>query len=96
MGIIIGNNVMIEPDCLIYTVNHEHKRIDIPMMYQGMTKVSPVEIGDDVQIGAHVTILSGVKIGNGVIIGVGAVVSKNIPDYAICGGIPAKVIKYRK
>ena len=52
-------------------------------------------IGNDVWTGRNVTIMSGVKIGNGAIIGSGAVVTKDIPDYAIAVGVPAKVIKYR-
>lgn len=52
-------------------------------------------IGNDVWTGRNVTIMSGVKIGNGAIIGSGAVVTKDIPDYAVAVGVPAKVIKYR-
>lgn len=52
-------------------------------------------IGHDVWIGARVFIADGVRIGNGAIIGAGAVVVENIPDYAIVGGVPAKVIRFR-
>ena len=52
-------------------------------------------IGNDVWIGFGVTIMSGVKIGNGAVIGAKAVVAKDIPDYAIAVGNPAKVIRYR-
>lgn len=55
----------------------------------------PVEIGSDVWIGTRVIIRGGIKIGNGVVVAAGAVVTKDIPDYAIVGGIPAKVLKYR-
>ncbi|URZ06314.1 CatB-related O-acetyltransferase [Clostridium felsineum] len=54
-----------------------------------------IEIGNDVWIGSNVTILPNVKIGNGAVIGAGAVVNKDIPDYAVAVGVPAKVIKYR-
>ncbi|MBR7035833.1 MAG: CatB-related O-acetyltransferase [Bacteroidales bacterium] len=46
-------------------------------------------------IGANVVILNGVKIGNGAVIGAGAVVAQDVPDYAIVGGVPAKIIRYR-
>lgn len=56
---------------------------------------SPITIGNDVWIGADVLILDGVNIGNGAIIASKAVVVSNVPDYAIVGGVPAKVLKYR-
>ena len=55
----------------------------------------PVTIGNDVWIGANVIILSGVSIGDGAIIAAGAVVTKDVEDYSIVGGVPAKLIKYR-
>ena len=53
------------------------------------------EIGNDVWIGDHVVIMSGVKIGNGAIVAAGAVVTRDVPPYAIVGGVPARIIKYR-
>lgn len=52
-------------------------------------------IGNDVWIGENSIILGGVKIGNGAVIGAGAVVTKDVPPYAIVGGVPARIIKYR-
>ena len=54
-----------------------------------------IVVGDDVWIGNDVKIMSGVSIGQGAIIAAGAIVTRDIPPYAIAGGIPAKVIKYR-
>lgn len=92
----IGDNVMMGPDVFIFTSNHETSRTDIPMNKQGFSLPHKVTIGNDVWIGARVIILPGVTIGNGCIIAAGAVVTKDIPDYTIAGGVPAKILKYRK
>lgn len=55
----------------------------------------PCEIGNDVWIGCNSTILRGTKIGCGAVIGANALVRKDVPPYAIVGGVPAKIIKYR-
>lgn len=52
-------------------------------------------IGNDVWIGNDVRIIGGLRIGTGAIVGLGAVVTKDVPPYAIVGGVPAKVIRYR-
>ena len=90
----IGENVMMGPDVTILTHTHNIERTDIPMGHQG-SRVSEVVIGNDVWIGMRAIIMPGVKIGNGVVIGAGAVVTKDVPDYAIVGGVPAKIIRYR-
>lgn len=94
--VTIGNDVMMGHDCIIWTLNHAFDRTDIPMTEQGFYPEEPVVIGDDVWLGARVIILPGVKIGSHSIIAAGAVVSKDVPPYAIVGGVPAKVIKYRE
>lgn len=93
--IVIGKNVMMGPECIIYTKNHAHSRVDIPMMMQGFEDEKPVIIEDDVWIGGRVIILPGVHIGKGVIVGAGSVVTKSVPDYTIVGGNPAKILKTR-
>lgn len=93
---VIGNNVMMGPNVCIFTKNHAFDRTDIPMTAQGMSEEKPVIIEDDVWIGANAIILPGVTISQGSIIGAGAIVTKNVPPYAIVGGNPATVIKYRK
>jgi maltose O-acetyltransferase len=91
----IGSHVMMGPDCIMYSYSHAHDRLDIPMDQQGFEDPTPIHIGDDVWIGARVIVLPGVKIGSHCIIGAGAVVTKDVPDYAIVGGVPAKVLRYR-
>ena len=93
--ITIGNDVMMGPEVVIYTTTHAHDRTDITMIEQGFEEVNPVTIGNDVWIGRRAMIMPGVNIGNGCIIGAGAVVTKNVPDYCIIGGVPAKILKRR-
>lgn len=54
-----------------------------------------ITVEDDVWLGENVTVLSGVKIGQGAIVAAGAVVTKDVPSYAIVGGVPARILKYR-
>ena len=90
----IGNNVMVAANCAFIASNHVTDRIDIPMNQQGENE-KPIIIDDDVWIGYGVTILPGVHIGKGSIIAAGAVCSKDVPEYVIVGGVPAKMIKAR-
>lgn len=94
-GVKIGKNVMMGPECYIYTRNHKFDNKAIPMIQQGFSDIKPVIIEDDVWIGSRVTILPGVKIGKGTVIGAGAVVTKDTPAYSVCCGNPAVVKKLR-
>ena len=58
-------------------------------------QIAEAHIGHDVWIGARAILLGGVRIGNGAVVGAGAVVTKDVPDYAIVGGVPAKIIRMR-
>ena len=93
--VIIGNDVMMGPEVVIYTSGHKYDRTDVPMMEQGSTEPEPVVIGNDVWIGRRAMIMPGVRIGDGCVIGAGAVVTKDIPSYSVVGGVPAKVLKKR-
>lgn len=95
-GVTLGSHVMMGPDVLIFTQNHQTADTEIPMREQGMAPLKPVVIGDDVWIGARVCILPGVTIGQGAVIGACAVVSKDVPAYSVAVGNPARVVKKRK
>lgn len=92
----IGNHVMMGPEVIIYTRNHETSRVDITMDQQGFKSIQPVHIGDDVWIGRRVMIMPGVTIGEGCVIGAGCVVAKDVPPYSVVVGNPAKIVKNRK
>ena len=94
--VTIGAKVMMGPEVVIYTRGHEFSRTDIPIMDQGNSPAEPVTIGNDCWIGRRAMIMPGVHIGDGCIIGAGAVVTKDTPPYSVSGGVPARVLRYRK
>lgn len=94
VGIYIGRDVMIAPNVVIVAFNHIYKDVQVPIRTQGDLEIS-IKIGDDVWIGANCTICAGVKIGKGVIVGANSLVNKDIDDFSIVGGVPAKVLKVR-
>ena len=93
-GLKIGNHVMFGTDCNVLTTNHLFDRFEIPMKEQGFSK-GPVVIGNDVWVGASVVILPNVTIGRGAVLGSNSVITKDVPPFAVVGGVPAKIIKYR-
>jgi acetyltransferase-like isoleucine patch superfamily enzyme len=86
----IGDHVDIASSVMIYNSEHDLESADFSARTQN------VEIGDYVFIGPRVIILPGVKIGKGAVVAAGAVVTKDVPDFAIVGGVPGKVIGERK
>lgn len=91
----IGDNTIFGPGVSIHCENHNFSDLKTPIRLQGATRKG-VKIGKDCWIGSKAVILDGVTIGDHVIVAAGAVVTKDVPDYAIVGGVPAKVIKTRK
>ena len=57
--------------------------------------LSRIKIGNDVWLGRNVIITNGANIGNGVIAGAGAIITKDVPDYAVVLGVPARIVRYR-
>ena len=80
----------------IRTANHYYDGDELNYIpFDEKVIVKPVEIGENVWIASHVLILPGVKIGEGAIVAAGSVVTKDVEPFAVVGGNPAKVIKYR-
>ena len=88
--VIIGDDVLLAPGVVISTPSHP---LDEKLRLEGYEVAKPIAIGDAVWIGANATILQGITIGRGAVIAAGAVVTKDVPEYTVVGGVPAKVIK---
>ena len=91
--ITIGNNVLLGPGTAIVSSNHGIAAGSLIRSQPGRDQ--PIYIGDDVWLGAHVVVTAGVTIGNGAVVGAGAVVTTDLPENAICVGVPARVVGYR-
>lgn len=87
-GIEIGDGTLIGHQVVIATLNHAQDPLSRADMFP-----KPVKIGKNVWIGAHATILPGVTIGDNAIIAAGAVVTKDVENNVVAGGVPAKKIK---
>ena len=90
----LGNDVIVGPN--VYITNHNHGTAKSELIRKQQYIARDTVIGNDVWIGANVSILAGVHIGDGAVVAAGAVVTKDVPPYAVVGGVPAKVIKYRE
>jgi acetyltransferase-like isoleucine patch superfamily enzyme len=91
----IGKNTAIGEYVSIRDYNHNYSDLSIPIKEQGFCG-APITIGENVWIGRGVIVLPGVTVGNGAVIAANSVVNKDVPENAIYGGMPAKLIKYRE
>ena len=92
--ITIGHGVMLAPNCAIYSYNHGVDPSK-PILGQPLESSGPVIIDDGAWLGFGVIVLSGVRIGKGAVIAAGSLVTKDVPDYAIMGNAPARVVSMR-
>lgn len=88
-GIFIGDGALIGHNVVLATLNHAMSPEDRSSMI-----LAPIHIGKQVWIGANATILPGVTIGDGAIVAAGAVVTKDVPENTIVGGVPAVVLRH--
>jgi acetyltransferase-like isoleucine patch superfamily enzyme len=94
-GVTIGDRTLIGFNSLIVSGNHIIPKDRTESIFNSGSDRKPVIIGSDVWIGANCTILPGVNIGEGAVLAAGAVVTKDVKEYTIVGGVPAKVIAVR-
>ncbi len=94
-GISIGNYVQIASYVYLLNEVHEYEALDRPMYEQKGYKAGKITIEDDVWIGLRATIMPGVTVYKGAVVGAHALVTKDVPAYAVVGGVPAKIIKFR-
>lgn len=87
--ISIGNNVVISQWAYICTASHDISSRTMKL------KTAPIAIGDGAWVAAHAKILPGVSVGEGGVVALGAIVPKDVPDYGVVGGNPARLIKIR-
>ena len=87
-GITIGDGTLIGHNVVLATLNH-----DIAPEKRSIIHPAPIRIGKNVWIGSSVTVIAGVTIGDNSVVAAGAVVTKDVPENTIVGGVPAKVIK---
>lgn len=93
-GLTIGSDVMIGPGCRIIPNEHTFNDLTSPASSQPC-RAEGITIGNGVWIGANVVVLDAVTIGEGAIIGAGSVVTRSIPPYAVCAGVPCSVLRMR-
>ena len=89
----IGENVMIAPNVYISDRNHKYQDIEVPMKMQGYYSKGNLKIGDGTWLGIHACVIGNVRIGKGCVIGANAVVTKDVPNYCVVVGNPARIVK---
>jgi acetyltransferase-like isoleucine patch superfamily enzyme len=104
-GVTIGAFCSIARHCALYETFHNPQRTTTYFVEKNLLRLppgedaeisrGPIRIGNDVWIGAAAQVLSGVTIGDGAIVGAGAIVTRDVPAYAVVGGNPARLIRYR-
>ncbi len=94
VGIHIGEECLFADSVYIVDFDHNYWDPEIPVRSQGIAK-DPVRLEGNTWVGTKVTIIRGVTVGYGSVIGAMSLVNRDVPPYAVVGGIPAKVLHYR-
>ena len=91
--VTIGRNVLLADRVFISDADHNYEDIHTPVLMQGDRFKGRVVLGDGCWLGIGVVVMPGVTIGRNAVIAANAVVTSDVPDYAVAGGIPARVLK---
>ena len=91
----VGDNVMFASFVACVGGDHKIDRISTTINKSGLDTLKTTYIGNDVWVGHGAIIIHGVRLGEGCVVAAGSVVTKDIPNYAIFGGNPARLIRYR-
>lgn len=91
--VVIGDGCLIAAGCRF--IDNNHGTADGSEIRQQPNQKAPIIIENDCWLGANVIVLSGVHLGRGVIVGAGAVVTRDLPEYAVAAGVPARLIRSR-
>ncbi|RMF59384.1 MAG: hypothetical protein D6743_16430 [Calditrichaeota bacterium] len=94
-SVTVGANHLMAAYCYLVGGTHNSDRTDLPVLLQGRSSKG-ITIEENVWLGAGVTVLDGVRIGRDSILGAGAVVNKDVPEFAVAAGLPAKVLADRR
>jgi acetyltransferase-like isoleucine patch superfamily enzyme len=94
-GVSIGRNVGVGPGVKILSSFHAEEGIGVPILHSRL-EFAPVRVDDECDLGIGAIVLPGTHVGRGVQVGAGAVVTKDVPDYAVVAGVPARIIRFRK
>jgi maltose O-acetyltransferase len=95
-GLVFHDGANVGPYCMLHTANHNFDDPDRSVTEQGWQDVGPMEIGRNAWIGMGSIVLPGVRIGEGCVVGAGSVVTRDLEDFTVAVGNPAKAIRSRR